>query len=107
LRVLLDESLPRELAAALEGHKAKTVQQEGWSSISNGELLRRAAQSGYQVFLTPDRNLQYQQNVSRAEVAVVVLRAASNRIEDLLPLIPQLLPLLVDLKPGTVNQLGP
>ena len=91
---------------ALEGHEARTVQQEGWSSISNGELLRRAAQSGYQVLLTPDRNLQYQQNISRAGVAVVVLRAASNRIEDLLPLIPKLLPLLAELKPGRVNQLG-
>ena len=106
MRVLIDESLPRELAAAIKGHEARTVQQEGWSSISNGELLRRATQSGYQVFLTPDRNLQYQQNISRAGVAVVVLRAASNRIEDLLPLIPKLLPLLGELKPGTVKQLG-
>lgn len=106
MRVLIDESLPRELAAALEEHEARTVQQEGWSSISNGELLRRAAQSGYQVLLTPDRNLQYQQNIPRAGVAVVVLRAPSNRMEDLLPLIPKLLPLLAEVKEGTVYQLG-
>ncbi len=89
MRVLIDESLPRELLPLLEGHEARTVQQEGWSSISNGELLRRAAQAGYQVLLTPDRNLQYQQNISRAGVAVVVLRAPTNRIEDLMQLIPQ------------------
>ena len=106
LRVLIDESLPRELALVFEGHEARTVQQEGWSSVSNGELLRRAAQSGFQVFLTPDRNLQYQQNIPRAGVAVVVLRAASNRSEDLLPLIPELLLLLTELEPGTVTQLG-
>lgn len=106
LRVLIDESLPRELAVALEGHEVRTVQQEGWSAISNGELLRRAAQSGFQIFLTPDRNLQYQQNISRAGVAVVVLRAASNRIEDILPLVPNLLPMFTELKPGTVTQLG-
>ncbi|MEO6332340.1 MAG: DUF5615 family PIN-like protein [Gemmatimonadaceae bacterium] len=105
LRVLIDESLPRELVAAIEGHEVRTVQDEGWSSISNGELLRRAAQSGFQVFLTPDRNLQYQQNIPRAGVAVVVLRAVSNRIEDLLPLIPKLLPMLAELKSGTVTRL--
>ena len=106
MRVLIDESLPKELAVALEGHEARTVQQEGWSSMSNGELLRRAAQSGYQVFLTPDHKLQYQQNIARAGVGRVVLRAISNRIEDLLPLIPKLLPLLSVSKPGTVTVVG-
>lgn len=106
LRVLIDESLPQELVAAIEGHEARTVQGEGWSSISNGELLRRAAQSGFQIFLTPDRNLQYQQNIPRVGVAVVVLRARSNRIEDLLPPVPKLLLMLGELKTGTVTQLG-
>ncbi len=106
MRVLIDESLPRELALALEGHEARTVQQEGWSSVSNGELLRRAAQSEFQIFLTPDRNLQYQQNIQSAGIAVVVLRAASNRLEDLMPLIPALLVLLGGLKSGTVTQIG-
>ena len=106
LRVLIDESPPHELVAAIEGHEARTVQQEGWSSVSNGELLRRAAQSGFQVFITPDRNLQYQQNIPQAGVAVVVLRARSNRIEDLLPLVSKLLLMFGELKTGTVTQLG-
>ncbi|MEO7682557.1 MAG: DUF5615 family PIN-like protein [Gemmatimonadaceae bacterium] len=90
MRVLIDESLPRALASALKGHEVRTVQQEGWSSISNGELLRLAVQSGFEVFLTPDRNLQYQQNIPKAGIGIVVLRGASNRIEDLLPLVPDL-----------------
>lgn len=106
LRILIDESLPRGLASALKGHDARTVQQEGWSSIKNGDLLRAAAKAGFQVLLTPDRNLRYQQDISRAGVAVVVLRAATNRIEDLLPIVPRLLTLLLGVEPGTVTELG-
>ncbi len=64
------------------------VQQEGWSSVKNGELLRRAAASEFVVFITPDRNLEYQQHIPAVKVGVVVIRARSNRIEDLLPLVP-------------------
>ncbi len=105
LRVLIDESLPRELIGALEGHEVQTVQQEGWSGIKNGELLRRARSNGYDVLLTPDRNLQFQQNISRTGVAVVVLRAPTNRIEDLLPLVPKVLDALRTVKAGTVTEI--
>lgn len=78
------------------------VQAAGWSAIKNGELLRRAAAAGFYVFLTPDRNLEYQQNLSRAGLAVVVLLARTNRIEDLLPLVPRLVNVLPEVRPGTV-----
>lgn len=82
------------------------VQAEGWSSLKNGELLRRAAAAGFRVLLTPDRNLEYQQNMSRVGLAVVVVRARTNRIEDLLPLVPRLLEALPHVQPGTVTHVG-
>jgi hypothetical protein len=57
LRVLVDEQLPRQLALELTSHEVRTVQQEGWAGLKNGELLRRAAEQGFQVFLTADQNL--------------------------------------------------
>ena len=67
MRVLLDEQLPRRLVRELTGHDVRTVQQQGWAGLQNGELLRRAADEGFQVFLTGDRNLQFQQNLARAQ----------------------------------------
>ena len=63
----------------------KTVPQAGWAGIKNGELLR-LAEDGFDVFVTVDRNLGFQQNLARRRIAVVVLRAQSNRFQALLPL---------------------
>jgi hypothetical protein len=62
----------------------------GWSSIKNGELLRLVSKE-FDVFVTVDRNLSFQQNVKALDVAVIVLRARSNRLSDLLPVVPELL----------------
>ncbi len=99
MRVLLDECLPRRLAARLAGHEVKTVPQAGWASIRDGELLKRAA-SDYDVFVTADRNLSFQQNLAGLKMAVIVLRAPSNRFEDLLPLTPGILTALMTIKRG-------
>jgi hypothetical protein len=106
VRVLIDESLPRQLARLLVGHDARMVQAEGWSSLKNGELLRRAAAAGFEVLVTPDRQLEHQQNISRAGLAVVVVRARANRIEDIAPLVPQLLEILPTVRMGTVTHVG-
>jgi hypothetical protein len=84
MRILLDESLPRTLRAELLEHSVKTVVEMGWSGIKNGELLRRAADR-FDVFVTADQNLPYQQNLSALPVSVVVLAARTNRIEALRP----------------------
>jgi len=102
VRVLLDEQLPRHLARELMGHEALTVQQQGWAGLKNGELLRRAAKAGFEVFLTADQNLQYQQNLAGSGLAVVVLVARSNALDDLLPLVPRLLAVLPGSSPGQV-----
>ncbi len=82
------------------------VQEMGWSSVTNGDLLRRATAAGFEAFVTPDQNLEYQQNLSRVALAVVVIRARSNRIEDLVPLVPRLLEVLGTGKPGQVVHVG-
>jgi predicted nuclease of predicted toxin-antitoxin system len=69
VRVLLDEQLPRQLAQALPGHEVRTVQQQGWAGLGNGELLRRAAEAGFEVFLTADQNLEFQQSLVRPSLS--------------------------------------
>ena len=104
MRILLDESLPKELQSELSGHDVRTVQEMGWSSLKNGELLARSVNQ-FDVFLTADQNLRYQQNLSALPVAVAVLVAKSNRIQDLRPLIPELLGALSALQPRTLVQI--
>lgn len=106
VRILVDESLPRQLVPLLIGHDARMVQAEGWSSIKNGELLRRAAAAGFEVFVTPDRKLEYQQHMPRVGVAVIVLRAHTNRLEDIALLVPALLDVLPGVRAGTVTHVG-
>ena len=104
--VLLDESMPFLLTRDLPGHEATTVRRMGWSGLRNGELLRRAVSAGFEALLTVDRSIPYQQNVSRLGIAVIVLRARSNRLEDLLPLVPAVLDTLQNVKPGQVVEIG-
>jgi predicted nuclease of predicted toxin-antitoxin system len=105
MRILLDESLPRDLAPLIVGHEAVTVQQAGWSSTKNGKLLALAAEQ-FDVFLTADRNIEFQQNLKLLPVAIVVLRARNNRIQALEPLIPELLQLLSHIQPRTLRKVG-
>jgi len=104
VRVLLDEHLPRQLAQELPGHEVRTVQQQGWTGLGNGELLRRAAGAGFEVFLTADQNLEFQQNLVRASLRVIVLVAPSNALEDLLPLVPSILRSIPGARPGQVQR---
>jgi predicted nuclease of predicted toxin-antitoxin system len=99
VRILLDESLPGPLARLLPSHEVRTVAQMGWSGTRNGPLLQLAA-ADFDVLLTADQNLEHQQNLSILPIAVVVLVAATNRIESLRPLVPALLRALPTLKSG-------
>jgi hypothetical protein len=100
-RILLDECLPRDLKRHLEDHDTKTVPEAGWASKENGELLALAA-SDFDVFVTVDRNLSFQQNLSNLEIAVVVLVARGNRLVDLEPLVPGLLRAVSTIERGQV-----
>jgi len=100
VRVLLDEQLARELG----GHEVRTVQEQGWAGLGNGELLRRAANNGFEVFVTADQNLEFQQNLARSSLRVIVLVAPSNALEDLLPLVPGILQAIPSARQGEVRR---
>ena len=102
MRVLLDECLPRRRRRALPGHDVRTVPELGWAGTTNGALLARAAADGFEVLVTVDRNLEYQQHLPTLRLAVVALRARSNDIADLESLMPAVLALLPALTPGQV-----
>ncbi len=105
MRVLLDECLPQRLRGELTGHDVTTVPEVDWAGKSNGELLQLAA-GPFDVFVTIDQGLPYQQNLRQAELAVIVLRAKDNRLETLRPLMPRLLTALGSTKPGEVVRIG-
>lgn len=105
MRVLLDENLPHDLIATLLGHDVSTVQGMGWAGVENGELLRRAA-GHIDAFITMDRRLERQQNIAGLTFGVVLIVARSNRVQDLLPLIPQLLVALGRTQAGRFEQVG-
>ncbi len=104
MRVLLDECLPADLAGELKDHTARTVTQAGWSGIENGELLRLAS-GHYDVFLTIDQRLDREQSIPAA-LAVITVKAPSNRIESLRPLIPALHKALATVKAGQSVRVG-
>ena len=106
VRVLLDEQLPRQLGPYLADHEVRTVQQESWAGLKNGALLTQAENAGFAVFLTGDQSLEFQQNLSKRRLGVVVLSAASNALEDLLPLVPRALVAIATVQPGEVIHVG-
>lgn len=73
MRILFDQATPLPIRSYLEGHEVRTAAQEGWSTLKNGELLAAAEGSGFDVFLTTDKNIRYQQNLSERKIAIVVL----------------------------------
>jgi len=105
MKVLLDECLPKRFAKLLPDHEVRTTRQMNWHGLSNGRLLRTCDPS-FDVFITVDKNLVQEQDLRQLRIAVIVLRARSNKIEDLSPLAPAVLTLLQSLKPGTVSFVG-
>lgn len=102
MRVLLDECVPRALRNELVGHEVKTVAEAGWAGVKNGALLKLAARD-FDALLTVDRNLEYQQDFSGLELAVIVVDAPSNDVAVLRPLMPAVLEALSKLQAGVVT----
>jgi len=105
VKVFVDESVDWRLARDIVGHEVKTARQIGWSTIENGELLA-LAEKEFDVFVTVDRNLSFQQHLPAFTIAVIVLRAVSNRLADLQPLVPELLASIPEAKRGAVSYVG-
>ncbi len=107
MRVLIDECAPRALKLHLtkHGHECQTVQEAGWSGKQNGELLR-LAETVFDVMVTIDTNLRYQQNLVGRRIAIVILHCPSNRIEDLRKYFPDCVLALEKIQPGEIVQVG-
>ena len=101
MRILLDENLNWRLEQFLPGHEVKSVSRIGWAGLKNGRLLAHA-QENFDVLITMDGSMASQQNLSRIRIAIVALRAPSNRLADTRTLMPKVLALLPILKPGKV-----
>lgn len=105
MKILLDECIDRGLAREFFSHSVKTVQQAGWAGIKNGRLLA-LAEKEFDVFVTVDRHLPHEQNLFKFRLGVIVLSAPSNRLRDLLPLVPAILAALPGCKPGLATRIA-
>ena len=105
MRMLLDENFPADFAGLIVGHEVSTVHSLGWAGIKNGELLRRAREV-CDVFVTLDRNLEFQQNMKLLPFGVVVVRSHSNRLPHLTSLIASILAAAQRVAPGQVQTAG-
>jgi predicted nuclease of predicted toxin-antitoxin system len=105
MRVLLDECVPRKLKRDLANHEVLSVTERGWSGVENGELLK-LAEAEFDVFLTVDQNLKYQQNLASFNIALILLIARNNGRKALLPLMPEVRRELESIKPGDLVRIG-
>jgi len=101
MRILLDECVNPRLREAFPGHEVATVAEQGWKGLKNGELLLRAEKE-FDVFFTIDRNLEYQQNLRRFRLGVVVGHVPDNRIESYTPIVAELRRAVERVAPGEV-----
>jgi len=105
MKFLLDECIDRKLAKEFVGYEVKTVPQMGWAGVKNGQLLT-LAEAEFDVFITVDRNLSFQQNLPQFDLAVIVLQAPSNRLTDLKLLVAKVLAVAATAAKGQVTVVG-
>ncbi|PSB14146.1 hypothetical protein C7B65_26725 [Phormidesmis priestleyi ULC007] len=105
MKLLLDECIDRKFARELLGYEVKTVPQMGWTGVKNGQLLA-LAEAEFDVFITVDRNLSFQQNLPQFGIAVIVLQAPSNRLSDLKPLASEVLAIITTVAKGQATVVG-
>jgi predicted nuclease of predicted toxin-antitoxin system len=105
MKILLDECIDRRLVREFIGYEIKTVPQMGWAGIKDNELLVLAA-AVFDIFITADRNLSFQQNLSQFDLSLIVLQAQSNRLADLKPLLPKVLEILDIAPKGEATLVG-
>ena len=105
MRILLDESVPGRLGALLTGHTSVSVQRRGWAGIKNGKLLALAT-GEFDLLLTADKGMEYQQNLSALPVSILVVLARSNRMEHLSLAVPLILETLQQMPPRTLRKIA-
>ena len=107
MKLLLDECLPRKVKFLFSGsgHQCETVREAGFGGKENGELLS-LAEGRFDVLITVDKNLKHQQNITSRRIAILVIRATSNDIDDIRPHLPEMLTRLQSLRPGQIVEVG-
>ncbi|MEO8362586.1 MAG: DUF5615 family PIN-like protein [Vicinamibacteria bacterium] len=105
MKVLLDECIDTRLAHHLHAFEVRTVHDQGWTAITNGRLLA-LAQAEFDVFVTVDRNLSFQQNLPKFSIAVILIHARTNRLMDLVGKVPELLAAIPEARAGSVTHVG-
>jgi hypothetical protein len=105
MRIVLDECVPRRLRNEFPGHAVRTVVELGWSGKRNGELIALVAAAGFNVLITVDRNMRFQQKIAKSDIALIVMIAKSNAREDLLPLMPRVLAAIDNAVAGQVIEI--
>jgi predicted nuclease of predicted toxin-antitoxin system len=106
MKLLFDECIPRRFKESFPHHDCRTTSEVGWTGKKNGELLALAEQAGFEVLLTIDRGMEYQQNLKRRNIAIILIRTKSSRLADLLPLIPEILNCFSSIKAGDLTKVG-
>ena len=99
MKLLLDECIPKKFREQFSGHECLTVREMDWTGLKNGQLLA-AAENLFEVFLTVDKSLRWQQHLPKFNIAVLLIRAKTNRLPDLIACVPEVAAALRDLKKG-------
>ena len=103
MKILIDECLPKRLRKLLDEFEVRTVSEMGWRSLKNGKLLEAASENNFDVFLTVDKKLEFQQNLKSFNISVVIFDVFRNKLEVISPLIPKLKELLPSLSKRTIT----
>jgi predicted nuclease of predicted toxin-antitoxin system len=106
MKILLDECIPRKLKYSLPRHECQTVPEAGLAGKKNGSLLDLAESAGFEIFVTMDKGLEYEQNLAGRSIAILILRARSNRPADLLPLARELLRTMKLASKGEIHRIS-
>jgi predicted nuclease of predicted toxin-antitoxin system len=102
MRILVDECIDERFRNSFPAHDCQTARYAGLTGLKNGDLLTAAETAGFDVFLTVDQGFEYQQNLTARKLAIVIFRAKSNRLKDLLPLVPACLAHMKSIQPGQI-----
>jgi len=105
MKIFLDECVDWRLSRDIIGHETRSAHQMGWTAVKNGELLALVSQH-FDVFVTVDQNLAFQQNLATVSIAVIVLQAKTNRLSDIRVLVPDLLAAVETAQPGRIQRIG-
>ena len=102
MRILIDECIDERLRNSFSGYDCQTARYAGLAGLKNGDLLTAAETAGFDVFLTVDQGFAYQQNLTARNLAIIIFRAKSNRLTDLLPLVRACLMRIESIQPGQI-----